>query len=108
MCFRKLYLFTTAGPSDYTALNVPLTFTPGTITRQVLLQTNDDSNVENQEQLTASLSVDNNIYPGVTIGSGPATIDIIDNDGKCLKSINALNLIAELEREKESVCVCVF
>ena len=57
-----------------------LTFTPGTESRSVFLQTNNDNNVEGQEQLMAGLAVDNNIYPGVTIGRGPASIDILDDD----------------------------
>ena len=64
--------------------NNPITFRPGTLTQTVLVQTINDGNLEVQEQFLASLSVNSAQFPGVTIGTGQATIDIFDNDSEIL------------------------
>ena len=69
------------GPDDYAPINQQLiTFSPGSESRSVLLRTVEDMDVESQEQLTATLSVDRSLFPGVSIEPESATIDIIDDD----------------------------
>ena len=76
------------GPEDYVRIiKQPLTFGPGTTSQQVIAVTVNDDSAEAQEQFTASLSVDNVSYPGVTTRAELATIDIIDNDSKIRISI---------------------
>ena len=73
---------TSPGPADYTSVSEPITFRPGTLTQTITVETVNDDIVEVQEQFSASLSVNSAQFPGVTIGTGPATIDIIDNDSE--------------------------
>lgn len=55
------------------------------MTRPVFIDTVNDNAVEEQEQFTVTLDVDNNAYPGVTIDPGSATVDIIDSDSEYIK-----------------------
>ena len=74
---------TFAGPGDYDSItNQPITFRPGTLTQTIIAETNNDDNLENVEQFLASLLVNIDLYPGVTIGTGPATVNIIDSDSE--------------------------
>ena len=73
---------TSPGPGDYVSVSEPITFRPGTDTQTIIVSTVNDDDVEVQEQFSASLSVNSAQFPGVTIGTGPATIDIIDNDSE--------------------------
>ena len=76
-----IHVLPPAGPDDYTGLNrVPITFTPGATSRSVLLRTVEDNDVEDTETLTATLTVDNDIYPGVSLSPDSAIINIIDDD----------------------------
>ena len=77
-----------SGPGDYVhIIKQPVTFGPGTASQQVIAVTVNDVSAEVQEQFTASLSVDKDSYPGITIRSGLATIDIIDNDSEIYISL---------------------
>ena len=50
------------------------------MSRSVPLRTVEDNDVEEQETLTATLTIDNDVYPGVSLRPDSASIDIIDDD----------------------------
>ena len=67
---------TAVAPSDHTATSGVHTFSSTQLSKQVLVDTIDDSDVEGSESFTVVLSNPS----GVDIGTGTATVTILDND----------------------------
>ena len=65
-----------SAPSDYTTTTGALTFTPTTPKHQVRVPTNDDNDDEGTETFTVRLFNASN----VSIGTGTATVHILDDD----------------------------
>ena len=63
-------------PGDYTATSGRHTFSSSQLSKQVTVFTTDDSDVESSESFTVVLSNPQ----GVDIGTGTATVTILDND----------------------------
>ena len=61
---------------------LPVVFGPGVKQRTVSVNINDDKLLENKERFTAILST-NDASATVNDDYDVATVDIIDNDGKC-------------------------
>ena len=92
-------MFSSTGPDDYEGLNrIPLTFPPGAVSRSVTLRTVEDNDVEDRETLTATLTVDNDVYPGVSLRPDSASIDIIDDDSMYTTHLYQCLLLPELEQ----------
>lgn len=68
---------------DYTGVTTVVTFAPGEIVKIVNVSTIDDGSSESIESFTATLS---NASPSnvVSITQPMATVNIADNDRKCL------------------------
>jgi RHS repeat-associated protein len=75
----------TAG-SDYSAASGTLTFAPGSTTASFSVSITDDSDVEYSETVNLSLSSVTN----ATLGTGSATLTILDNDSAPLGSITGI------------------
>jgi sugar lactone lactonase YvrE len=63
--------------ADYTGQTGTITFAPGQTSRLILLATHDDTLVESNETFSVQLS---NPTGGTTIGTGNATVTIMDDD----------------------------
>jgi hypothetical protein len=77
--------FGTAGASDFTEKSQRITFQPGQSGPiAVEIEIEDDTQIESTEAFQVTIS-----DPSYTVGmGGPATVNILDNDGKALMSRN--------------------
>ena len=84
-------------PGDYTATSGRHTFSSSQLSKQVIVSTTDDSDVESTESFTVVLSNPQD----VNIGTGTATATIIDNDTLATVNIAGATVteggVAELE-----------
>ena len=66
--------------SDFVPVSETLTFVPGQTTASVSVSIVDDSNIEDTEMFSATLTTTD---PNVVIGADTATVTILDDDREC-------------------------